>query len=46
MQDHQVSQLLGPGKVMCGTTLALDDAIAGGRQAFPGRSICVVGNWF
>lgn len=46
MQDHQVSQLIGPGKVMCGTNLALDDVIARGRQAFPGRSICVVGNWF
>lgn len=46
MQDHQVSQLLGPGEVMYGTTLALDDAIARGRQVFPGLSICVVGNWF
>lgn len=45
MQNHLVSRLLGPGEVIYGINLALDDAIVRGRQAFPSRSICVVGNW-
>lgn len=46
MQDYHVSRILGPGKVMSGSSLALEEAIALASNQFPGRSICIVGNWF
>ncbi|KPC46634.1 Uncharacterized protein AC509_5530 [Pseudomonas amygdali pv. morsprunorum] len=46
MQDHQVSRMFGPGEIMFGSSLALEEAIALARDQFPHQSICVVGNWF
>lgn len=46
MQDDQVRQLFSSGKVINGSSAELDDVVARANKAFPGRSICVVGNWF
>lgn len=46
MQAHQVSRMFGPGEVMFGTSLALEEVIALTSNQFPDQSICVVGNWF
>lgn len=46
MQSHQVSRIFGPGEVMFGSSLALEEVIALTSDQFPDQSICVVGNWF
>lgn len=46
MQAHQVSRMFGPGEVMFGTSLALEEVIALTSNQFPDQSICIVGNWF
>lgn len=45
MQD-QVSRMFGPGEVMFGSSLALEEVIALTSNQFPDQCICIVGNWF
>lgn len=46
MQSHQVSRIFGPGEVMFGSSLVLEEVIALTSDQFPDQSICIVGNWF